>query len=98
MRPRNRFADRSFNSQNQLTDPFDRLEPPDDGARGKRVLVNGAILPFHRVSAQRYRLRVLNASNFRPYNLAFDSPGSLPVAQIATESGLMPQRSSATGS
>ncbi len=83
------IADRSFNAQNQLTDPFGRLEPPDDGATGKHVLVNGAILPYHRVSAQRYRLRILNASNFRPYNLAF--PTGLPVAQIATESGFMPR-------
>lgn len=85
------IADRSFNSQNQLTDPFARLDPPNDGAQGKHVLVNGAVLPFHRVSAQRHRLRILNASNFRPYNLAFESAGSLPVFQIATESGLMPQ-------
>jgi spore coat protein A, manganese oxidase len=83
-------ADRSFNAQNQLTSPFGK-QPPNDGVTGKHVLVNGAILPFHPVSAQRYRLRILNASNFRPYNLAFDSPGALPVAQIATESGLMPQ-------
>ena len=85
------ITDRSFDSKNQLTDPFAKLEPPDDGAQGKHILVNGAVLPFHRVSAQRHRLRVLNASNFRSYNLAFDSPTPLPVAQIATESGFMPQ-------
>lgn len=82
------IADRSFDSNNQLTDPFEKLTPPDDGAQGKHILVNGAVLPFHPVTAQRHRLRILNASNFRAYNLYFDS--AVPVHQIATESGLMP--------
>jgi len=85
------LSDRSFDSKNQLTDPFDKLVPPDDGAQGKHILVNGAILPFHRVTGQRHRLRILNASNFRAYNLFFESPTPLPVAQIATESGLIPE-------
>lgn len=56
------IADRSFDARNQLTDPFAaRRRPPDDGVTGRHVLVNGAVLPYHRVSAQRYRLRVLNA-------------------------------------
>ena len=84
------IADRQFDSKNQLTDPFGKLKPPNDGAQGKHVLVNGAVLPFHDVSAQRHRLRILNASNFRAYNLSFDS-SALQVAQIATESGLMPE-------
>ena len=37
------IADRDFDSKNQLTDPFDHLIPPDDGAKGKHVLVNGAV-------------------------------------------------------
>jgi spore coat protein A, manganese oxidase len=85
------IADRSFDSENQLKDPFGKLRPPDDGAEGKHILVNGAVLPFHEVSAQRHRLRILNASNFRAYNLFFDSPDAPPVFQIATESGLMPE-------
>ena len=84
-------ADRNFDSKNQLTEPFKKLEPPDDGAQGKHILVNGVILPYHEVSAQRHRLRILNASNFRAYNLTFDSEGPLPVTQIGTESGFMPQ-------
>ncbi len=85
------IADREFDSKNQLTDPFGKLEPPNDGAQGKHVLVNGAVLPFHDVSAQRHRLRILNASNFRAYNLFFEGPTAPPMAQIATESGLMPE-------
>jgi spore coat protein A len=85
------IADRDFNSKNQLTDPFDKLTPPNDGAKGKHILVNGAVLPFHEVSAQRHRIRILNASNFRAYNLFFEGPSAPPMAQIATESGLMPE-------
>ena len=42
-----------------------------------------------RVSARRYRLRILNASNFRPYNLYLSN--GAPLIQIATDSGLMPR-------
>jgi len=84
-------ADRELDSKNQLTDPFGKLEPPNDGAQGKHVLVNGAVLPFHDVSAQRYRLRILNASNFRAYNFFFEGPTAPPMTQIATESGFMPE-------
>jgi len=84
------LADRSFDARNQLTDPFEQdRRPPDDGVTGKRVLVNGAVLPRHRVRAQRYRLRILNASNFRSYNVALT--GGTAMVQIATEAGLMPK-------
>ncbi len=82
------LTDRSFDKHNQLIDPFGRLEPPDDGVRGRYVLVNGAILPHHRVSARRYRVRILNASNFRAYNLRLSK--GVKMVQIATESGLIP--------
>jgi FtsP/CotA-like multicopper oxidase with cupredoxin domain len=84
------IADRSFDRRNQLTDPFGGFaHAPNDGVTGKRVLVNGAILPHHRVSATRHRLRILNASHFRAYNLELSN--GMPMVQIATESGLMPQ-------
>jgi spore coat protein A len=83
------IAERSFNKRNQLTNPFGGLgHPPNDGVIGRYVLVNGAYRPHHSVDACRYRLRLLNASNFRSYNLEL-SDGS-PMTQIATESGLMP--------
>jgi spore coat protein A, manganese oxidase len=82
------IADRDFDSNNQLV--YKTRKPPDDGAQGEHILVNGAVLPFHDVSAQRHRLRILNASNFRPYNLYFEG-GSPALVQIATESGLMPE-------
>jgi spore coat protein A, manganese oxidase len=81
-------ADRTFDHHNQLTDPFTGLRPPADGIFGATVLVNGAYLPHHRVSPRRYRLRILNVSQFRAYN--FHLSNGAPMVQIATDSGLMP--------
>jgi FtsP/CotA-like multicopper oxidase with cupredoxin domain len=83
------ISDRSFTSDNQLTNPFGGLaHAPDDGVTGRYVLVNGAVLPHHRVRACRHRLRILNASSFRSYNLRIG--GGATIVQIGTESGLMP--------
>ena len=83
------IADRTFDRHNQLTDPFTSLRPPADGINARTVLVNGAYMPHHRVNAQRYRLRILNVSQFRPYNLYLSN--GAPLVQIATDSGLMPK-------
>jgi spore coat protein A len=83
------IVDRSFDRHNQLTNPFTNRRPPADGIDGHQVLVNGAHMPHHRVSAQRYRLRILNASQFRSYNLFLSNGESL--VQIGTDSGLMPR-------
>lgn len=83
------IADRSFDRHNQLTDPFAGLRPPADGVNGHLVLVNGAYMPYHRVTPRRYRLRVLNASQFRPYNLQLSNGAHF--LQIGTDSGLMPR-------
>jgi FtsP/CotA-like multicopper oxidase with cupredoxin domain len=83
------IADRSFDRHNQLTDPFTGLLPPADGITGNRVLVNGAHLPHHRVDARRHRLRILNVSQFRAYNLHLSNGAEM--IQIATDSGLMPR-------
>jgi len=83
------IADRSFERHNQLADPFVGLRPPADGVAGHRVLVNGAYMPHHRVAPRRYRLRLLNVSGFRPYNLHLSN--GAPLVQIATDSGLMPK-------
>ena len=63
------IADRSFDRHNQLTDPFAGLRPPADGIVGRSVLVNGAFMPHHGSAPCRYRLRILNVSQFRSYNL-----------------------------
>jgi len=83
------ILDRSFDTHNQLTDPFTNRQPPGDGISAGTVLVNGAHLPHHPVSARRHRLRVLNASQFRSYNLALSNGGQL--VQIGSDSGLMPK-------
>ncbi|HVY96975.1 MAG TPA: multicopper oxidase family protein [Solirubrobacterales bacterium] len=83
------IADRSFDSRNQLTDPFAGQRPPADGILGRTVLVNGAYMPYHRVAPCRYRLRLLNVSQFRAYNLFLSNRA--PLVQIAADSGLMPR-------
>jgi spore coat protein A len=53
------------------------------------ILVNGAPWPWAEVDAARYRLRVLNASNARRYQLRLDPPpptGS-PFVQVGSDGG-----------
>ena len=84
------ISDRSFDRDNQLTNPFQPPKhAPSDQTRGRYILVNGAVMPHHHVQARRYRLRILNASSFRSYELALT--GGARVTQIGTESGLMPR-------
>ena len=83
------ICDRTFDRHNQLTDPSADRRPPADGILAETVLVNGAYMPHHRVEACRYRLRLLNVSAFRSYNLQLSN--GAPMVQIATESGLMPK-------
>jgi spore coat protein A, manganese oxidase len=83
------IADRSLDRHNQLTNPFTNLRPPADGINARSVFVNGAYMPHHRVTAQRYRLRILNVSQFRPYNLYLSN--GMAMIQIGTDSGLMPR-------
>ncbi|HEX2393627.1 MAG TPA: multicopper oxidase family protein [Solirubrobacterales bacterium] len=83
------IGDRSFDRHNQLTDPFGGSQPPGDGILGSTILVNGAVLPHHRVQGRRYRLRILNVSQFRSYDLHLT--GGVSMVQIATDSGLMPK-------
>jgi spore coat protein A len=77
------IADRSFDAKNQIPYHFDR-----DGVTGDVTLVNGVPQPYFAVGDRRYRLRILNASNARAYDLAL-SDGRAFV-QVGTESGLLP--------
>jgi FtsP/CotA-like multicopper oxidase with cupredoxin domain len=83
------IADRNFGDDNQLSDPFTDRRPPADGITGTKVLVNGAFLPHHRVQARRYRLRILNISQFRAYDLYLE--GGAPLVQIGADGGLLPR-------
>ncbi|OXM60540.1 multicopper oxidase family protein [Amycolatopsis vastitatis] len=61
------------------------------GVLGDVVLVNGAPWPVHEVDAARYRLRILNASNARHYELEAltDAGRRLPLVQIGADQGLL---------
>ena len=77
------IADRQFDVNNQIPYIFN-----PSGVTGDKFLVNGVYQPHHDVGDRKYRLRILNASNARIYNLVL-STGDL-FTQIGTESGLLP--------
>ncbi len=77
------IADRQFDANNQIPYVFN-----PDGVTGDKFLVNGVYQPYFNVGDRKYRLRILNASNFRTYNLALSTGDSF--IQIGTESGLLP--------
>ncbi|WP_312923558.1 multicopper oxidase family protein [Thermocatellispora tengchongensis] len=58
-----------------------------EGVEGDVILVNGAPWPVHEVAAVRYRLRLLNASNARRYQLEL-TPGGTFV-QVGSDAGLL---------
>ena len=58
------------------------------GLQGSHILINGVFSPYKEVSKSAYRLRVLNGSNSRIYNLAFDDNRSFLV--IGNDGGLLP--------
>jgi spore coat protein A len=62
-------------------------------AFGNTNLVNGVIWPFMEVEPRKYRFRILNGSNGRNYRLVLDggAAGTIPIHQIGTEGGLLPQ-------
>ena len=55
---------------------------------GNAILVNGKLFPYLDVEPRMYRLRILNGSNSRFYNLSFASDA--PFCQIGTDQGLLP--------
>jgi FtsP/CotA-like multicopper oxidase with cupredoxin domain/plastocyanin len=87
-------SDRSFGEGNTLAGHFHSgmvltgpEAPPNDATVGSKVLVDGQFAPYFEVAAHRYRLRLLNASNFSSYNFAL-SDGQ-PFVQIGTGNGLL---------
>ncbi len=62
-----------------------------DGFMGEKYLVNGMVQPFLNVKRRKYRLRFLNGSNARIYQmfLADKNGKTYPMTQIATEGGLL---------
>jgi len=83
------ISDRSFNSSNQLTNPFaTEGRPPNDATVGGRVLVDGRYAPYFNVDTHKYRLRIINGSNFQSYN--FKLSNGRPFTQIGSGDGLLP--------
>jgi FtsP/CotA-like multicopper oxidase with cupredoxin domain len=77
------ISDRSFNSNNQMSYTFQ-----SNGVTGDHALVNGLPQPYLDVADRKYRLRILNASNIRNYQVELSN--GQPMTQIGTESGLLP--------
>ncbi|MGC4938803.1 multicopper oxidase family protein [Kribbella sp. DT2] len=94
------ITDRSFAADGTLDypsiDPTLRGRPGVQesylaGVLGDVVLVNGAPWPVHEVDAARYRLRILNASNARHYDLELvgDDGRRLDLVQVGADQGLL---------
>ncbi|GAA1648232.1 multicopper oxidase family protein [Actinoplanes couchii] len=87
------IADRLFEADGSFHYPAAGAHQPGvravhlDGVRGDTVLVNGAPWPVAAVDGARHRLRILNASNARSYELGFDPPVSLDL--IGSDGGLL---------
>ena len=77
------LADHAFNKDGS----FRYAENVDLGFRGDTLLVNGAVSPRMAVKRRIYRLRFLNASNARSYDLKLGK--GRQMLQIASDGGLL---------
>jgi spore coat protein A, manganese oxidase len=77
------LADHAFNKDGSLR----YEENVDLGFRGDTLLVNGAVSPRMRVHRRLYRLRFLNASNARSYELRLGRGHTMH--QVASDGGLL---------
>jgi spore coat protein A len=94
------ITDRAFAADGSFRypalDPTMRTTPGVDkasgnGVMGDVILVNGAPWPRMDVDTARYRLRILNASNARTYQLALHDPShGVGFTHIGTDHGLLP--------
>ena len=94
------ILDRSFDVDGSLLypaiDPTGLVEVGvtkgfEAGVLGDVTLVNGVPWPTVDVEGARYRLRLLNASNARRYDLRLDPPSPDGFVQIGTDGGLLEQ-------
>ena len=77
------LQDRTFSADGQFLLKNDQFFADEN-----TILVNGKAWPRLEVAARKYRFRLVNASNSRPYVLGLDS--GKPLVQIATDGGLLP--------
>jgi spore coat protein A len=81
--------DRLFTQDGQLLYPIssDPESPWVSEVYGNAILVNGKLFPYLDIEPRKYRLRILNASNSRFFNLSFSN--NAPFHQIGTDQGLL---------
>ncbi len=79
------IQDKRFTDDGQFDESSPRFSP--FGILGEEILVNGTHDPYLPVTTTLVRLRVLNASTARTYNLGFADDRSFAV--IATDAGLL---------
>jgi spore coat protein A, manganese oxidase len=106
------IQDKQFNADGTLFYPTKNNGdfPPDDPAAhpvhpvwvpeffGDTPVINGKAYPKLDAQPRRYRLRLLNGSQARFYNLHFELAGrDLPFWVIGSEQGLLPQPAKKTG-
>jgi FtsP/CotA-like multicopper oxidase with cupredoxin domain len=79
------IQDRRFNDDGSLDFSQSIISPT--GILGDEILVNGTHDPFLEVSDARVRLRLLNASNSRVYDIGFSDDRAFDL--VATDGGLL---------
>jgi len=90
------IQDKQFNDDGTLFYPTEGVSPDHPiwvpEFFGDTPVINGKAYPFLDVQPRRYRLRLLNGSQARFYNLSFDLGGrNLPFWVIGSEQGLLPK-------
>ena len=81
------LQDKSFNSDGTLDFRTPIISPA--GLLGDTITINGTTDPHVQVTTDKVRLRVLNASNARIYNLGLQH--DRPFWLVGTDGGLLPQ-------
>lgn len=81
------IQDRLFDADGGFLYPVDEDDHSANGVEGDVVLVNGKPWPRMEAGNRRYRFRVLNGFNARPYRLALNS--GRPFTVVGTEGGLI---------
>lgn len=82
------IQDRLFNKDGSFGYALDS-NSRETGMLGDRILVNGTVQPYFKVKRRKYRFRIVNASNARPYSLQLDPAGAF--TQVGTGGALLPK-------
>ena len=91
------IQDRTFNADGSFWFPTAGIDPAmhpywQPEFFGNTIMVNGEIWPFMKVDQGQYRLRLLDGSNARFYNLEFKAPAlgiKLPFTVIGSDGGYL---------